>query len=229
MTRRKIDAHPSVVLCFSPKRVRLLMGVYDEEYSKPAYRLSANNLGGNPEPGEDSPENVLIREVSEEFDPNHALKKINLGHVSWSNPAAIRAVRNALLGNVIPFMDFYVEAGSIPGGNNPYSAVYSVFQSVIPEEVIDRVDLEIKNQRRMMGEGLFGIFTLDELANNPRGEFSTAYATAPILNYKFDTKIPFPSTLIATVIGDPRASFKDYESEFVYDSKALVRASKAQI
>ena len=147
-----LDAHPSVVIAYSEEVDKLLMCVYDKGYNKPAYRGSANNIGGNPESWSISPENVLLAEIAEEFDPKHPEEKKHVGEVSWAYDQDIRFIRSALLSAVEPFQDFLVEAGEIPGGNNPYKAIYSTFFSSISGEVIERVEKNIKDGKNLTTE-----------------------------------------------------------------------------
>jgi len=223
-----LDAHPSVVIAYSEEAKKLLMSIYDEGYPIPVYRGSANNIGGNPEPWSISPENVLLEEIAEEFDPNHPEEKKHVGKVPWASSLDIRFIQNALLGAVSPFQDFYVEVGKISGGHNPHKAIFSTFFSLISGEVIERAERNIKEDKHLTTEGLAGVFTLDELIHSPRREFSTAHATAPILNYRFESKIPYPKEIVARPIGPTRRSFSDYLPDYSYNNENLRKASKAE-
>ena len=117
VTKISLDSHPSVVMAFSPEAGRLLMSVYDDTYPRVVYRLSANNIGGNPEQGDICPESVLLNEISEEFDPNHPMEKRFFKDAIWASDEDIRFIRNGLLGNLVPFQDFYMVAGEVPGGS----------------------------------------------------------------------------------------------------------------
>ena len=224
-----MGAHPSVVVARCEGSNKFLFSVYDEGYPKKAYRLSANNIGGNPEPHHNSPEQVLIHEIAEEFDPNHPLEKKFVGAVNWASKGHIRLIRNGLLGKIYPLQDFFVSQKEvIEGGNAPHTAVYSVFGTSISEEVIGYVERCLKDGRNIPTGGLVGVYTLDQLTNSPRGEFSTAHITAHILNWRYNSHIPHPKQLSADPIGMPRISFTDCTSDFEYDNEALARASRAE-
>lgn len=224
-----LDAHPSVVVAHCEDLGQFLFSVYDTGYPRKAYRLSANNIGGNPEPYNISPEQVLIHEIAEEFDPNHDKEKKFVGEVNWASEEDIRFIRNGLLGKIEPLEDFRViQNKEIDGGNAPYKAIFSVFYTSISGEVIECAEKNIRDGRNVPTEGLIGVYTLDELAKSSRGEFSTAHITAHILNWKYGSSIPHPKQLSADPIGLPRKSFKDYTTDFEYNEEKLAKASRAE-
>ncbi len=226
MPKQKLDAHPSVVVVREFNE--FLFSVYDQGYPRKAYRLSANNMGGNPEPYDVSPERTLIKEIAEEFDPNHPVEKTFVGKVDWASDEDIRFIRNGLFSGLRPLQDFFVQQKEpIEGGNKPYTAIYSAFYSEVPFFIIEKVRENLRNGKNIPTEGLVGVFTLEDLANSPRGEFSTAHITAHILNWKYGSKIPHPKQLTAEPIGLPRKSYKDYLSDFEYDNENLKKASTA--
>lgn len=230
MSKIKVDAHPSVTIAFCAESGKLLLSVYDQGYPRAAYRGSANNIGGNPEGEDRSPEAVLVKEIKEEFDPEHSEEKQYVGKVLWAPKGDIEAIRNSLLSREVPLQDFLVkQEGIIEGGNKPYTAIYSAFLSPITPEAIEIAERNIRDGKNIPTEGLVGVFTLDQLINNERGEFSTAHATAPSLNWYFQSKIPFPSQLHVEPIGPPRPSFSSYLQDFEYLKEQLVRAARADL
>jgi len=227
MEKIKLNAHPSVVVVHFLDD--FLFSLYDEGYPKKAYRLSANNIGGNPEPYDVSPENLLIKEIAEEFDPNHPIEKPHVGKVDWASQEDIRFIRGGLLERIVPMQDFLVRQPEvIEGGNNPYQGIYSAFYAEVSSLVIGCVDRNIQRGKNIPTEGIAGIYTLRQLENHPRGEFSTAHITAHILNWKFGSKIPHPKQITAEPIGLPRNTYDDYLSDFEYVSGGLRKASKAE-
>jgi hypothetical protein len=224
-----LDAHPSVVVAHCKELEKFLFLMYDEGYPKAAYRLSANNIGGNPEQDSVSPEGTLITEICEELDPNH--KNTKCGKVvNWAQDEEIRAVRNSILGRVEPYKDFLVrQTGVIPGGNSPYTAIYSTFYLRVPSDIIECVQRNIGKKKEMTTEGFFGIFSLEELTHHERGEFSTAHASAPILNYMFGSRIPHPRQISAEPVGNVRRAYKDYLGDFEYNNKNLAAATQAKL
>lgn len=227
MEKIKLDAHPSVVVVRSLDE--FLFSIYDEGYPKKAYRLSANNIGGNPEPYDVSPENVLIKEIAEEFDPNHPVEKMYVGKVDWVSDKDIRFIRGGLLENIVPLQDFLViQKDVIEGANKPYQAIYSAFYTEVSPLVIENVKENIKMGKNIPTEGLIGVYTLKQLEEHSKGEFGTAHITAQILNWKFGSKIPHPKQIIVEPIGLPRKTFKDYIIDFEYNNENLKKASKAE-
>ena len=102
----------------------------------------------------------------------------------------------------------------------PGTLPLSRFYSEIKPEVIEAVEANLRRCRRLSTEGLTGVFTIDELTNDPvKGNLSTAHATAPILNHYFGSRIPFPRQLTSEAISKVRLSFKNYQSDFVYGEK----------
>lgn len=69
-------------------------------YPKEAYRLLANNIGGTPERDDRVPENVLIKEIYEEFDPNPPEEKKFVRKILWAPKKDIRLIRNGLLSKI---------------------------------------------------------------------------------------------------------------------------------
>jgi len=225
---QRLDAHPSVVVVHCKELGEFLFNIYDEGYPKAAYRLSANNPGGNPEQNSVSPEGTLITEICEELDPNHGKVRFK-ENACWASDEEIRAIRNSILGKVEPYKDFLVrQTEIIPGGNSPHTAVYSTFYSVVPGEIIECVQRNIGEKKEMTTEGFLGVFSLEELTAHERGEFSTAHATAPILNYMFGSRIPHPKQIVAEPIGRIRRAYKDYLSDFEYNNKRMIDAAQAK-
>ena len=227
MGKIELGAHPSVMVVRSLDE--FLFSIYDEGYPKKAYRLSANNIGGNPGLYDVSPEGVLIKEVAEELDPNHPEEKMYVGKVNWASEEDIRFIRNGLLAQVQPLQDFLVrQEGIIEGGNKPYTAIYSAFYAEVPFFVIENVKRNLRNGKNIPTEGLMGVYSLKQLEEHPRGEFGTAHITAHILNWKFGSNIPHPKQITTETIGLPRKSFKDYTCDFGYSDEKLRKASNAQ-
>ena len=225
--KNPVNEHPSVVIAYSEDVGKLLLSIYDCTYPHRAYRCAANNIGGNP--GSDdgnsiesdqSPIDVLRREIKEEFNPDHGGKKIHWGLVDWAEKDDIELLRDSLLTNIEPHSDFYFEIGTFPDGPTKLiKGICSVFSTSISEQVILCVERNGrgKHYRHLSTEGLVDTFTLDELVKSPKGNAATAYATAPILNHRFESRIRFPDEVSAKPIGQPRESFEEYLKEFSYE------------
>lgn len=228
MEKITLDAHPSVIVAHCWEEEKFLFNVYDNGYPRAAYRGSANNIGGNPEAFDVSPQSVLINEISEEFDPNHPEEKKYVGKVEWASKEDILRIRNELLGTFNYFRDFLVgQQEVIEGGNKPYTAIYSAFYAPVSSIVIEIAERNIRDGKNIPTEGNIGVYTLEELAHHPRGEFSTAHVTAHILNWRFDCKIPHPKQITAEALGRPRGRFSDYLKDFEYNQENLRKAAAA--
>jgi hypothetical protein len=219
--KKILDAHPSVTIAYC-NNGKLLMSVYDAGYPQVSYRFSANNIGGNPSKKDVSPAATLIREVSEEFSPEHKEKTNFNETVLWAEKSDIELIRKSLIKSVL-YQDFLVNVKQLPNDTTTKSgyAIFSAFEVEIPIEVMEIAESNIRRCRRLCTEGLTGVFTLDELANDPiKGNLSTAHATAPILNDFFNSKIPYPSEIKASPRGNVRDFYDDYLNEFEYSDKA---------
>lgn len=232
-----LDGQPSVAIAFCEPKRKLLMAVYDGGYNQVSYRFSANNIGGNPNPGkgDTGPRVTLSREIGDEYDPNHGEKNKFGQSVVWAPQQDIQLIRDALMKHSVPYQDFLVRTRQFPFDPTTYTydAIFSSFLALIPEEAIECAEDNIGNLpldlcKRMSTEGLTGVFTLDQLANDPvKGKLSTAHATAQVLNHFFESrnhiftpKIPFPSEMTSEPIGQVRNSYQDYLCDFDYASHA---------
>ncbi len=225
-----IAGQPSVVIAHCDTKNKLLMAVYDAGYKQVSYRFSANNIGGNPDcekhPTDTSPNNVLVREVGEEYNSHHRGMTKFGETVLWAPKEDIELIKDELINGARPYQDFLVRAVQLP--NDPttrnYTAIYSGFESEVSVSVIEAIESNLRRCRRLSTEGLTGVFTLDELANDPlKGNLSTAHATAPMINRLLGCRIPYPSQLTAEAIGQVRASFREYLVDFAY-AEGIVKA-----
>jgi len=223
-----IDAHPSVVIAYEPVSEKLMFVAYDEGYPKVAYRLSVNLIGGNPEATDSIPENVLIKEVSEEFDPNHPEEKKKVGKVLWAPSEDIRIIRNTLLSNIKPYQDFYTVIGEITGGNKPHTAIFSTFQTIIDDKTVYLAERSMEDRTHVTTEGLLRVHTLEQLAKSERGEFATAHITAPILNHRFGCHLSFPSVVRVEAMGLPRRTYESYRTDFEYNNEKMTKSARAE-
>lgn len=224
----KLDAHPSVLIAYSPETQKFLFSVYDEGYPRKSYRNSANLIGGNPESEDKCPEDTLIKEIAGEINPNHTLEKLFIGKVEWADESEIRFIRNSLF-QFYPLQDFLAKQPEVmEGGNKPYQAIYSVFYSEIPKKTIEIVERNMVNKKEISCEGNLGVFGLEQLTNSSRREFSTAHITAHVLNWKYNSQIPQTKQISAEAIGLPKNNYKEYLKDFDYNQERLVLATLAK-
>lgn len=217
MQTKIVDYHPSVLIAYSEKNGKLITSVYDGGYPQEPFRFSANFIGGNPNINDATPLDVLLRELAEEINPEASINE------DWANREDIALIKRALLTNLEPYVDFYFHGFSFKKGKRTeYDAIFSTYFANIPEDVVDCLEKNLRNSKRIVTEGLIGTFTLEILEK--RGEFGTAHATAPILNKRFSTQIPYPDGIRAQMLPTPiRRSFEDYlsDSELCYRSTWL--------
>lgn len=222
-----IEAHPALVIAHCISNSKLLMAVYDSGYrkGKGPYPFAANCIGGNPGRGEKNPLEVIKNEINEEYDPdrqgiNHDKPNVFGQKVLWAAPGDIKLVRDSLIKGLKPYQDFLVNAQSWGEGTATYQAIYSYFQSNLSPDVIECAESNLRRQKTLSSEGLTGVFTLEELANDSRGELATAHATAHVLNYFFPgICLPTVKHLKVNSIGEPRDSFQDYLNDFQYSQE----------
>ncbi|MEK6882755.1 MAG: NUDIX domain-containing protein [Nanoarchaeota archaeon] len=219
--KRKVDYHPSVIIVQSDKTGKLLLSGYDQGYPQELFRGSTNLIGGNPSPEEESPLQVLQREIFEEIQlSDETLPPYLKGRVTWANKEDINTLSESILIGIQSFADFYISAEHIRKGTAiPYSAIYSAFYSEIPEDVMEMTHENLRLGKQMVTEGTLGVYKLENLAN--RGEYGNAHGTPMILESRFGLYIPRPKSSVAEQIGIPRESFQDYFKEFDYQSTWL--------
>jgi len=231
MPKEKIDAHASVLITYSLEAEKLFLSQYNAGYPKAIFRGSANLIGGNVSPNDYSPEDVLIRELSEEFNPNHGIEKKFVGEVDWASDSDIRLIRTSLFG-FQPLQDFKIIQPRIgkDGEQDNYDHVFnSVFYAEIPGKTIETIERNIRDGKNITTEGNIGLFTLEELAKSEKGIYSTAWATAPILNYKFGSDIPHSKNFIIEARGIPMRNFKEYFNAFDYNEENVKLAAEAKL
>ena len=226
--KRIVENHASLVIAHNLTKDKFLFSVYDSTYNKGIgpYPLTASIIGGDAEIEENgkSPLEVILREVNEEFDPDfqneHPSTNDYGQRVAWANSGDIRLVKDDLIEGINPLMDFYVQAEHFSEGTFVYKGIFSYFSTILTEKTFDIINSNLRRQKSLVTEGLVGIFSLSELENDPRGPFSTAHPTAPVLNYLFNTAIPYPEQIKASPIGIPKKSFTDYLNDFTYSKES---------
>ena len=207
-----VDFHPSVLIAYSEKKNKLLTSVYDGGYPHEPFRFSANLMGGNPNKKDASPLEVLCRELAEEINLNGSINEDGSKDKEYAGIKDLELIRKALLTDIKPYADFYFHGFHFrKGPSTEYDAIFSTYFVNLPEDVIECVERNLKDRKKIVSEGLVGTFTLDILEK--RGEYGTAHATAPILNKRFSTHIPYPEGVRAEMLPLPRNSFKEYLSD----------------
>jgi len=235
MTKEKIGRHASNVIVTTKNRDSFLLSRYDDGYPvKKMFRGWANLTGGANSKKDSiyiSPEELLRREVGEEYSTSQAMYEKDMIHLEESSPTGavkpnrafasredIESIRGSILENLVPYCDFIVR---IPGENfrqgknkEQYKNIFSVFESVIPEEAMALAKRNLDSGKGLVNEGLVHLATTDELMD---GFPLLAWATSPILSHYTD--LNFPNLINATEveIGMPRGSFESYFEDFSYE------------
>lgn len=205
-----INFHPSLVIIESEKTNELLMGVYDQTYPLMVFRGSVNLMGGNPNPNDKGPLEVLLRELNEELASNHGEKD------KFASKEDIKAIRLSITQKIVPFKDFFFKIKKIPGGRETHTTIGSVFYSNINQNAFEIARENLSRNKKIVSEGGLSIQTLDGLAK--KGKFYAAHLTAPILNEYYGVKIPFPEEVHTRVLVEPKETFEDYLQDFSYNN-----------
>lgn|SRR3989344_2186749 len=210
--KRRVDYHPSVLIAQSEMGGEFLFSIYDDTYPRAAYRGAANLIGGNPT-RDNSPLETLSREIGEEFNFEEALKV----HKICTSSEEIDTLRDSLIYKVKPFADFYIRVlKEIPRASKPYSAIYSAYNTTISQKIFEMTRQNLKQGRKMVGEGLLGILGINDLKSGR----ITAHGTPFILGAYLNLELPHFCDMISENIGTPREKYKDYEDDFEYGRTA---------
>lgn len=225
MEKIRIEGHPSMVIVYpDDSEDEVILGGYDGGYRRLAYKSRPNLLGGNPFEKDriKGPKDVLIRELTEELDKGEELDWKGR-KIVWASKQEIDAIRNSIIKNINPYSDFLYEAVPLEGAiKEKITAIYSVFISRIPREIVEIIRLNFKEGKKMTTEGFLGIYFLRSLAL--AGEYSTANATGKILSDYFKVLISSPDEIKITKLATPiREKFKDYLSDYDYTDTAWSR------
>ena len=179
MTKEKIDFHPSVVIVTNPEQEELFCSRYDDTYPFWLYRNAYNLNGGNPKKDIDSsPQDVFLREIREEFDPNNEFLKTN--SLDWTSPEDLEAIRDTIL-TAESVGDFYIcmpDLKSI-GGRPGHAVILSVYRANVPKEILGLIRRDIEIGKRIITEGYVGVTTKDNLVD---GRDKLAHSISPLLS-----------------------------------------------
>ena len=206
----KIQAryHSPVVIISAPVSRELFMSRYDDGYPFTLYRGAFNPFGGNPTVNERErglgPLETLSREIQEEIDPAASIDS------TWLPQEKILTLQKSVLRELKPVVDLYINAPQVEGGRPAHQFIYSVFQSIIPEEDIELAKRAVDEGKKIITEGFPGVTRLDALR---KGKDRLAHSSALIFKYMFKDNEGFPCLIpgaTAIPIGVPRKSYGDY-------------------
>ncbi|MDO8509326.1 MAG: hypothetical protein Q7S27_06625 [Nanoarchaeota archaeon] len=225
MEKIEIGGHPSTMFIRCDKNPNLvILGGYDGGYPRIIYASAPNLLGGNPEQADKvrGPYDVLKREVEEEISRGSNDKDWKGRPIQWANDADIKLIRDSILENTSSYGDYLVVQDGIMGKRRDTNEkvrlgdlgtyINSVYKASIGQDVLECIQDNINAGKRFYTEGFVGIHNMKQL--EAAGEFSTAHATAPILNYYFGTNIPSPPEIKVSKVGNVRQLYSHYSEDF---------------
>ncbi len=222
---RDILHHVSLLIIESSDKKEFLIGVYDNTYPLEVFRKRVNLIGGNQHPEDQSPSEILEREIREEF-CIHTTEEKNIEEAieRTSGPGAgahipsnyasledIEKIRDAIITLYKPYADFLINVPYLKNKPPETSAIYSVYTADLPREIFECAKNNLNNGKSIKSEGFAMIISLEDLKN---GKPLSAGATPFVLSNYLKTEIPDPYGLHGVFLGKPRATLRDYESEF---------------
>ncbi len=224
---REILHHVSLLIIESPDRRDFILGIYDDTYPLESFRGRVNLIGGNQHPEDQSPREILEREIGEEFSIRTIQEKVIEEAISYTSGAGIGAplpqkfappediknIRNRILTYYTPYLDFLITAPYLKNRPLGTAAIYSVYVVTLPKDIFECAREHLAHGKAIKSEGFATVVSIDNLKN---GSPLAAGPASLILAHYLHTSIPDPYGLNGVVLGEPRASLADYEKEFIY-------------
>lgn len=226
---RDIYHHVSVLIVRPHSSGEFLIGIYDNTYPLQPFRGRVNFFGGNQHPEDQSPLELLQREINEEFVINKIREKeleSSIHKTSGKGQGAqvpnafaplqhIASLRDSFLKSCTPYKDFLISAPFryVLGQEPRIWAIYSAFEGVIDDSLFEVSKDHLIHGRAIKSEGFATCVCIDDLLS---GKMLSAGGTPVILADYLQKKIPDPYGLVGEVLGTPLFSLADYEKEFNY-------------
>ena len=231
MAIQPVNHHAGNLLIESERTKEVLTNQYDSTFPITLFRERINFMGGGKKPQDYSPELVVRREIQGEVSieaENEADELVaqDAGVATFEIPkitkyasnSDVDAFRSYILDSMLPYQDFLMDFTGFK--SNPEApklklpqAIFSIFYSRVDQDLFEMVRQNLQQGRSLVNDGFLRITSLDELVS---GNPLCAWATGRILEYHFKMEIPNPEGIIATPMGNPRASFQDYLNEFSF-------------
>lgn len=229
MSNITLDFHPVGLFIFTEKnKEEVILSGYDGGYKGGRgevgfvrsfiHRSKPNLLGGHPTFTEkiQGPYESLVREIAEEICKGDKDVDWKGRPLIWADEKDIHYIQEQVIKGLQPFADFLVETKEFDSPKKRIE-IFTIYLSIIREEVFKLIRNIIRSGRRFYAEGFIGIHCLRQL--EAAGEFSTAHATAPILNSYFRTTIPYPEEIHFSKIGNVRKKYSDYDLDFIHSEQ----------
>lgn len=210
MIKIKIRHYASATIIESTKTNEFLFNEYNKTYRVKCLRGKLNLIGGNYEIGDNSPLDILKREIAEEFSMTKQEKNL------FALNRDIIFIRNSILRNITPYKDYLLTVPPIEG--TTYKALYSIFISKIPQDIFECARRNILNKKRIINEGLATICNTPDLVV---GKLLTAWATGFVIGDYKNVTMPNSQGSITeiSILDKPKKSFKKYLNKFEYIKK----------
>lgn len=223
----KIDYHAGNVIIEAEKGNVFLFNKYNFSYPFKIYRGRINFMGGGKDRGDFSPEELVKREISEEFSikedksydeallENLRGEKYSLPKIEkFASEDEINYVKKEILENMVSYQDFFVEFKNFVFNDyQPRKAIFSVFYSKVSDNFFNVVEKNIKEGKNLVNDGFLKIVKLEDILSR---KILGAWITGLVLEKHLRTDIPNPEGTKIKPLGNPRKNFKEYLESFKY-------------
>ena len=161
---KSVHHHASVVIIESEEKPEFLFSLYDNTYPKVLYRGRVNLIGGNNNIEDNSPYDLLVRELKEEFRASQEeeaddslIEILGKSHEKqkakkFASQKDISFIKEGIIRTLKPFQDFHVKISSLEGFPS-FTAIYSVFLSKLSTAVFACAKENIKKGNNITCEG----------------------------------------------------------------------------
>ncbi len=233
---RDILYHFSVIVVRPSSSGDLLLGIYDNTYPLEIYRNRVNFFGGNQHPEDQSPLEIIQREIREEFVIN-SIRENKIESVielvtgrglgaqapkKFAPLEDIQNIRDALLSTCTPYKDFLINAPHkhIPRNIPHFLTICSSYEATLDNAIFECARKNLANGKAIKSEGFATVVSVDDIVS---GKVLSAGGSPVILADYLQKDIPDPYGLTSEILGKPRGSLADYEDEFKYLNIARIK------
>ncbi len=206
--KRLVDHHASGVIVSDEEMRFFMCNGYDSGYPISQFRGTLNLLGGNYAKGDQSPRQIIDRELSEEL-------------CSDVNPAELFAPRefisslhNGIASSLMPWSDFFITDPVVKERPNATrEAIVSCYTATLPGELINAVKGYLDAGKKIVSEGVLSVVSRDDILSGAR---IFAWVAPEFMTRFLGKEVPNPHGGYAEHIGLPRERLTDYLTDFDY-------------
>jgi|GEM_PF-2865266 len=232
LIRKKVNRHISTVIIEGDGSDEFMFGRYDETYPLLEWRNKLCLIGGNHDSEDISPQDILKREINEEFEaPSNNCEvcgnQLSIGtRPIYAKIEEIISLRDSILESMRPFNDFSISVPSAYQINSdgliteraPFTVISSVFYSKIPRKVFQQARNSILSGARIRQEGYTDIISLSQLKKYSFIPGAGKILEKYILEHKGINVGPLEKATseVMEVIGKPRNVLEHYCIEYDY-------------